>query len=425
MNSISFNTAVIIHPRLKSPEPEPRSIEREIEEVEGLAEAINLNVVHSEAVNLSQITPPLYLGKGTAERIKGIIEGVAPSVAIVNTQLSPVQQRNLENLWNVKVIDRTGLILEIFGARAQTKEGVIQVELAALNYQRSRLVRSWTHLERQRGGAGFMGGPGERQIEIDRRLIDEKITQLKKNLEKVRQTRELQRRSREQVPYPVVALVGYTNAGKSTLFNTLTNSDVFAEDLPFATLDPTMRALKLKNGQEVILSDTVGFITDLPTHLVEAFKATLEQVDYADVIVHVRDYIADDSELQKENVVKILSDLGVDYQADSRIIEVWNKIDLLPEDQRINIKGRQNVVPISALSGYNIDRLLEQITQMLENHYVEDVIVLRPAQGKELAWLHEHANVLAIGIGENGQQIVNVRIEPAMQDKFYKLFNAD
>ncbi|MAM34708.1 MAG: GTPase HflX [Micavibrio sp.] len=413
----------MIHPRLKTPEPEARSVEREIEEVEGLAEAIHLEILHSEAVNLTQITPPLYLGKGTAERIAGIIEGLSPAVAIVNAQLSPIQQRNLEKLWNVKVIDRTGLILEIFGARAQTKEGVIQVELAALNYQRSRLVRSWTHLERQRGGAGFMGGPGERQIEIDRRLIDEKITQLKKNLEKVRQTRELQRRSREQVPYPIVALVGYTNAGKSTLFNTLTDSDVFAEDLPFATLDPTMRALKLKSGQEVILSDTVGFITDLPTHLVEAFKATLEQVDYADIIVHVRDYVADDSDLQKENVVEILSDLGVDYQTDSRIIEVWNKIDLLPKEQRENLTGRQNIVPISALNSYNLDTLLSQITRMLERHYVEDVVTLKPSQGKELAWLHEHANVLSINMEEQGQQVVKVKIEPAMRDKFYKLFD--
>lgn len=381
-----------MHPVLKGNASE-RSVERECEELEGLADAIYLDVKELNIVNLGKITPSTYLGKGQCEDLKTLYEGVEPDIVIVNAQLSPVQQRNLERLWSCKVIDRTGLILEIFGERAQTKEGVIQVELAALNYQRSRLVRSWTHLERQRGGAGFMGGPGERQIEIDRRLIDEKITALKKQLEKIRQNRELQRKTRDKVPYPIVALVGYTNAGKSTLFNKITKANVFAEDLPFATLDPTLRAIKLPSGKEVILSDTVGFISDLPTQLVEAFRATLEQVIYADVIVHVRDVAADDTQPQKDNVVSILEDLGINYREDERIIEVLNKIDLIEEGERQFPEQRQDIIPVSALSGENLDSLLSAIEGILLSQSKEVTYKIPFKEGKALAWLHAHGDI--------------------------------
>ncbi|MEC7703298.1 MAG: GTPase HflX, partial [Pseudomonadota bacterium] len=299
-----------------------RDPDARLEEAIGLSAAIDLNVLGGEIVNLRKVDAGVLFGKGVVERLALLVEQDEIGLIIVNHALSPVQQRNLEKALKCKVIDRSALILEIFGDRAQTKEGKIQVELAALNYQRSRLVRSWTHLERQRGGAGFMGGPGESQIELDRRMIDEKINRLKKQLVDVKRNRDLQRESREKVPYPIVALVGYTNAGKSTLFNNITGADVFAQDLLFATLDPTMREVKLPNDRRIILSDTVGFISELPTHLIAAFRATLEQVLYADVILHVRDISAVDTAQQREDVISVLSDLGVAYEDNEKIIEV-------------------------------------------------------------------------------------------------------
>ena len=332
----------------------------------------------------------------------------------------------METEWNAKVIDRTGLILEIFGARAQTKEGKIQVELASLEYQRSRLVRSWTHLERQRGGAGFMGGPGESQLEIDRRLIADRISGLKKELTKVRKTRELGRKSRERVPFPIVALVGYTNAGKSTLFNRLTGASVFAEDLPFATLDPTLRRIELPSGREVILSDTVGFIADLPTNLVEAFRATLEQIEYADVILHVRDSTQKDFEIHREDVISILKDLGIDYYNDERVYEVINKIDVCPEFRREETERRaildDSIMPISAITGEGIDDLLESVDEALSRHHQEVCYKIPMSDGKALAWLYEHAQVLKKE-DKKDMSHVFVHIDVANQNRFEGLFH--
>ncbi|MCL4677079.1 MAG: GTPase HflX [Alphaproteobacteria bacterium] len=369
-----------------------------LEEGYGLARAISLRVVGSRITKFQRINPALFIGKGTAEEIALELEELEPSVVIVNHALSPVQQRNLENALKAKVIDRTGLILEIFGERAQTKEGRLQVELAALEYQRSRLVRSWTHLERQRGGAGFMGGPGERQIELDRRQISEKIMRLKIELLDVRRTRDLGRKSRERVPYPVVSLVGYTNAGKSTLFNTLTGAGVFAEDMPFATLDPTMRRLKLPNKQEVILSDTVGFIADLPTHLVAAFRATLEQVVYADVILHVIDVSRSDYRQQRDDVISILGDLDVEYETDKRIIEIYNKTDLLDPESLADLKrhcnfGGGKAVMLSALKRHGTDSLLKMIAEQTARERAMFTYNLKPEDGKALAWLYAHGEV--------------------------------
>ena len=308
--------AFVLHPVLKNRPDAGRSIQAGLEEIKNLTAAIDLDVVCAESVVLNQVNASLYLGKGAAERVGAAIKENEIALAVVNCALSPIQQRNLEKLWNCKVIDRTALILEIFGDRARTKEGVLQVELAHLSYQRSRLVRGWTHLERQRGGKGFLGGPGETQIELDRRVITDNIAKLKKELEEVKRTRLLHREARRRVPYPIVALVGYTNAGKSTLFNRLTNAGVFAKDMLFATLDPTMRLLKLPSGRRVILSDTVGFISDLPTELVAAFRATLEEVLEASLILHVRDISHPDTLAQKSDVEGVLKMLGVSEQVD-------------------------------------------------------------------------------------------------------------
>lgn len=389
--------AYIIQP-ISQAKPPSRSMEDILGEAYGLARAISLRVVGSRIAKFQRINPALFIGKGTAEEIALELEELQPSVVIVNHALSPVQQRNLENALKAKVIDRTGLILEIFGERAQTKEGRLQVELAALEYQRSRLVRSWTHLERQRGGAGFMGGPGERQIELDRRQISEKIMRLKIELLDVRRTRDLGRKSRERVPYPVVSLVGYTNAGKSTLFNTLTGAGVFAEDLPFATLDPTMRRLKLPNKQEIILSDTVGFISDLPTHLVAAFRATLEQVVYADVILHVIDVSRSDYRQQRDDVISILGDLDVEYETDKRIIEIYNKTDLLDPEALADLKrhcnfGGGKAVMLSALKGQGTENLLKMIAEQTARERAMFTYNLKPEDGKALAWLYAHGEV--------------------------------
>ena len=419
------DTAYLIQPVDKA-KPLRRALEDIIEEAEGLARAINLNVLKTQKANCPKIQAGSYFGKGIREQIALDIEELGPDVVIVNTALSPVQQRNLEKEWNAKIIDRTGLILEIFGERAQTKEGRLQVDLAALEYQRSRLVRSWTHLERQRGGAGFMGGPGERQIEIDRRLLLQRISRLKKELAEVRRTRNLGRQSRERVPFPIVSLVGYTNAGKSTLFNKITHANVYAEDLPFATLDPTMRKIMLSGGKEAILSDTVGFISDLPTHLVESFRATLEQITYADVIVHVIDAAREDFSAQREDVISILGDLGIEYDQDERIIEVYNKCDLLDGEKLNDLKrlGKTSLVPfclISAYQGKGIDELLKETSSIAMRDSALYTYKIDIVDGKALAWLYAHGEVLR-RVDDKEKVSLTVRLETSHAEKFTKEF---
>ena len=375
-----------------------RSIEARLEEAIGLARAIRLDVVGAEVARITSPQPSCLFGRGTLENLGGLISDNGIGLVVLDGVLSPVQQRNLERRWHAKVIDRTGLILEIFGARARTHEGRLQVELAALSYQRSRLVRSWTHLERQRGGFGFLGGPGESQIEIDRRLIGERIARLKRELDGVRRTRALHREARRRVPYPVVALVGYTNAGKSTLFNRLTRSSVAAGDMLFATLDPTMRRLVLPSGRTAILSDTVGFISDLPTHLVAAFRATLEEVTEADIVVHVRDINHPDSEPQRGDVLRVLVDLGLGELVEGGLIEAMNKIDLVDPATRMSLENHalrnSQSVAVSAVTGEGCEALLALIDRRLDDDVRRVRLDVPLTDGKTLAWIYRHGEVL-------------------------------
>ncbi|MFZ5783926.1 MAG: GTPase HflX [Pseudomonadota bacterium] len=393
--------AAVVCPYEPGAHRDQRDRDARLEEAVGLACAIDLDVRVAEAVPLRRVTPATLVGKGTVERIKGLVEAQAIGLVIVDDRLTPVQQRNLEKAWEAKVIDRTGLILEIFGARARTHEGRLQVELAALDYQRGRLVRSWTHLERQRGGFGFLGGPGESQIEIDRRLIGERIVRIKRDLEAVRRTRAVNRAGRRKARLPTVALVGYTNAGKSTLFNRLSGAEVMAKDLLFATLDPTMRSIRLPNGKACVISDTVGFVSDLPTHLVEAFRATLEEVLEADLIVHVRDISHPDTERQRADVEAVLHELGVVEEGGARpIIEALNKVDLLPADARHRLEARAATgaerarqYPVSATTGEGIGQLMEAIAAFLGRAEDAREVTVPLSDGATIAWLYRHGDV--------------------------------
>lgn len=416
---------LVLHPQLKGRSGDlaySRSQESRLEEAKGLTIAADLKIVSAQIVAIQNVTPATYIGTGKVDELAEYVKEEQIKLVVVNAEISPIQQRNLEKAWNCKVIDRTGLILEIFGQRAQTREGKLQVLLASQEYQKSRLVRSWTHLERQRGGAGFMGGPGETQIESDRRAIRERIAVIKKQLDIVVRTREEHRKSRQKVPYKIVALVGYTNAGKSTLFNKITGASVIAEDKLFATLDPTMRLIKLPSGHKIILSDTVGFISDLPTQLVAAFRATLEEVVEADIILHVRDIVSPETEEQKQDVLSVLSVLGLEHKAANNTIEVLNKVDLLEnhESRSLELKGelKDNLIPdsividskklyISAITGQGIDELLAAIDKEIAKGETQIDITLHAGEGKKLAWVYEHGNVLR---REQKDEIINLLV---------------
>jgi len=403
------------------------SIDARLAETIGLAAAINLNIVYQEIVKIREIKPSLFLSAGILDRLQPIFKEKEVELLVIDSSLTPIQQRNLEKKLNLKVIDRTALILEIFGERAQTKEGKLQVELAHLTYQRSRLVRSWTHLERQRGGAGFLGGPGETQIELDRRIIDDKIIRIKKDLEKVRQTRQLQRNSRQKVPYPIIALVGYTNAGKSSIFNRLSSAGVLAKDLLFATLDNTMRKITLPSGREVILSDTVGFISNLPHELIMSFRATLEEVLEADIIVHVRDIANENSNIQKTDVLSVLKNLGLeDIENKDCYIELLNKIDLLEDIDKSRIeeisKRNERVICISAHTGEGCNKFLELIDKHLSASRQQVNIRIEASNGYLSAWIYRHAEVLTIMPNEKYLDF-SILIEPKDLAKLEKMLN--
>ena len=404
--------------------PTTHSPEDRLEEATGLAEAIDLDVVEALLVPLPAPKPGALFGKGKVEEVKDLVADREAGLVIVDHAVSPVQQRNLEKAWNAKVLDRTGLILEIFGRRARTREGRLQVELAHLTYQKSRLVRSWTHLERQRGGAGFLGGPGETQLELDRRLIQDRIDAINEELEVVVRTRELHRAGRRRVPYPIAAIVGYTNAGKSTLFNRVTGAAVEARDQVFATLDPTMREVRLASGRRIILSDTVGFISDLPTMLVAAFRATLEEVVEADLVLHVRDISHAEREAQRADVEQVLSDLGIAVTGpEAHILEVWNKVDRLDAIQRsetLNAAGRRNDSPpvlVSALTGEGVPEMLSEIDRRLSANDEIVSVTLPPSAGKLASWLYENTEVIERKIADDGALAFRLRVDKARRGR--------
>ena len=419
--------ALVIEPALRRAaaraDAAERTAEAKLDEAIGLARAIDLTVEQSGIVLLRALHPATYLSKGKVEEIAGLVKSFEAGVVVMDCALTPVQQRNLEKAWNAKVLDRTSLILEIFGRRARTREGALQVEHAHLTYQKGRLVRTWTHLERQRGGFGFLGGPGETQLEADRRIIEERLAKIEGELVKVKRTRALHRESRRRVPYPIVALVGYTNAGKSTLFNRMTQASVLSADMLFATLDPTLRGVALPHGARIILSDTVGFISDLPTMLVAAFRATLEEVVEADVILHVRDVSHEDAEAQLHDVEKILRELGIDPHENAAhkrsLIEVWNKIDRLDAAERMRLQNiaerrppRERPVPVSALTGEGIDALTAAIEARLAEERVLIELALDAADGAGMSWLHRHTEVIAKTFDAEGRAAMTVRVAP-------------
>ena len=427
-------TALVLHPVRSSGHASasaqtPREPALRLDEAIGLAQALDLEIKGADLVPLRAPTPATLFGKGKVAEISERCAEAGIDVVVVDDALTPIQQRNLERAWKVKVIDRTGLILEIFGRRARTREGRLQVELARLAYERSRLVKTWTHLERQRGGLGAMSGPGETQIETDRRLLTARVAKLKLELAEVRRTRRLQRDARRRAPHPTIALVGYTNAGKSTLFNRLTASKVEARDMLFATLDPTVRALRLPDGRPAMLSDTVGFISDLPHELVEAFRATLEAVNEADVIVHVRDIASPDTEAQAEDVREVLAELEAGADAGQILIEAWNKIDLLPvEDQGVlkarakRVKtGEPSAFPISAVSGAGMDELLQGLAERIDSGEPIEAM-LTAKDGEAMAWLYRHGRILTRADEDDGAVRLSVRLDGQALGRFERLF---
>lgn len=458
-NSVQFHLeeqelvkAVVLVPDLSrgknqtSKEQSQTSLDDRLEEAEGLALAIDLDIQITKSISLDRLRPATLFGSGKVEELKHLIHELEADLVIIDYSLSPVQQRNLEKLWDVKILDRTGLILEIFGRRAATREGRLQVELAHLTYQKSRLVRSWTHLERQRGGSGFLGGPGETQLESDKRQLQKRIMSISKDLEKVKRTRELHRQKRRKVPYPIVALVGYTNAGKSTLFNRLTGAKVLVKDQLFATLDPTMRSLELPSGLKIILSDTVGFISNLPTQLVAAFRATLEEVLEADLILHIEDISNPNREQHRQDVLAILKALGVNQGKKTKItplLTVWNKIDCLPKEQTdiieasLSDKNPENEdededlpdvnssenppILISAITGSGIEGLLTDINNILAESEVSLDIKLKPTQGAIVNWLYEHAQVTRGETIDNGETSYHINMPQRLSGRLEKM----